>query len=106
MKVVYAECARQDIAAIYDYIASSNPTAAQVVEDAIRSTCEALAEFPYAAPATDEPNVRRAPLARYPYTIFYRVDAERRRVERSPASSTVPASRISNVFQKTIEPFG
>lgn len=81
MKVVYAERARQDIAAIYDYIALSNVRAAQVVEDHIRGTCEALAEFPFAAPATDEPGVRRAPLVRYPYTIFYRVDADRQRVE-------------------------
>lgn len=29
MKVVHAERVRQDIAAIYDYIALSNPTAAQ-----------------------------------------------------------------------------
>lgn len=81
MKVVYAERARQDIAAIYDYIALSNAPAAQVVEDAIRGTCEALADFPFAAPATDEPNVRRVPLVRYPYTIFYRVDEGLERVE-------------------------
>lgn len=81
MKVVYADRARQDVAAIYDHIALSNPRAAQAVEDAIRITCEALAEFPFAAPATDEPNVRRAPLAIYPYTIFYRVDNQRQCIE-------------------------
>jgi plasmid stabilization system protein ParE len=81
MKVVFAERARRDIEAIYDYIASSNPTAAQAVEGAIRITCEALAEFPYAAPATDEPSVRRAPLVTYPYTIFYRVDNQQQRIE-------------------------
>ena len=81
MKVVYAQRARRDIEDIYGYIALSNPAAAQAVEDAIRITCEALAEFPYAAPATDEPNVRRAPLVIYPYTIFYRVDDHRQRIE-------------------------
>jgi hypothetical protein len=40
MKVVYAERARQDIAEIYDAIASHGRDAAQRVENLIRSTCE------------------------------------------------------------------
>jgi plasmid stabilization system protein ParE len=40
-----------------------------------------LADFPYAAAATDEPNVRRVPLVRFPYTVFYRVDPVHRVVE-------------------------
>jgi len=94
MKVVYADRARQDIEAIYDHIALSNPAAAQAVEDAIRSTCLALAEFPYAAPATDEPNVRRAPLVIYPYTIFYRVDDEQQRIE---VARVIHGARITNL---------
>jgi len=81
MKVVYAERAKRDIGDIYDTIAPHNPTAAQRVEDMIRTACEGLADFPYAPPATDEPNVRRIPLVRYPYTIFYRVDPIRNLVE-------------------------
>jgi hypothetical protein len=41
----------------------------------IRATCEGLVDFPYASAATDEPNVRRVPLVRFPYTIFCRIDA-------------------------------
>lgn len=74
MKVVYAERARNDIADIYDSIARHNPVAAQRVEDKIHATCEGLADFPYASAATDEPNVRRIPLVRFPYTVFYRID--------------------------------
>lgn len=81
MKVVYAERARRDIGDIYDAIGAHNPTAAQRVEQMIRGVCEGLADFPYAASATDEPNVRRLPLVRYPYTIFYRVDLNRNLVE-------------------------
>jgi toxin ParE1/3/4 len=81
MKVVYAERARHDIADIYDSIAPHNPAAAQRVEDMIRATCEGLADFPYASAATDEPNVRRVPLVRLPYTIFFRIDAARDLVE-------------------------
>jgi plasmid stabilization system protein ParE len=57
--------------------APHNPAAAQRVEDVIRITCEGLGDFPYAAAATDEPNVRRVPLVRFPYTVFYRVDSIR-----------------------------
>ncbi|MEZ5844826.1 MAG: type II toxin-antitoxin system RelE/ParE family toxin [Hyphomicrobiaceae bacterium] len=81
MKVVYAERARQDIADIYTSIARHDVQAAQRVEDRIRQVCEGLAEFPYASAATDEPGVRRVPLVRYPYTVFYRVDDARQRVE-------------------------
>ena len=81
MRVVYAERARRDIGDIYDTIAPHNPKAAGRVEHMIRAACEGLADFPFAPAATDEPNVRRLPLVRYPYTIFYRVDPIRDLVE-------------------------
>jgi plasmid stabilization system protein ParE len=81
MKVVFAERARRDIGEIYDNIAQYNRDAAQRVEDAIRAACRGAGDLPYAAVATDEPNVRRLPLTRYPYTIFYRIDAARGQVE-------------------------
>lgn len=94
MKVVYAERARRDIGDIYDTIAAHNPTAAQRVEHAIRNACEDLADFPGAAPATDEPNVRRLPLVRYPYTIFYRVDLNRKLIE---IARVVHSARITDL---------
>ena len=57
--------------------APHNPAAAQRVEDVIRITCEGLGDFPYAAAATDEPNVRRA----LSLQVFYRVDSVRDVVE-------------------------
>ncbi len=81
MKVVYAERARQDIDDIYTSIAAHSAASAQRVEDLIRSTCESLADFPFAFAATDEPGVRRVPLVRYPYTAFYRVAVDRDVVE-------------------------
>lgn len=81
MKVVFAERARIDIAVIFDAIAAKNMAAALRVEALIREKCERLVDFPYAAFATDEPNVFRLPLVRYPYAIFYRVDPALDRVE-------------------------
>ena len=31
--------------------------------------------FPYASAKTDEPDIRRVPLVRHPYTIFFRINA-------------------------------
>lgn len=81
MKLVFAVSARQDIADIYSYITQQNAAAAQRVEDRIRATCEALRDFPYASIATDELGVRRVPLVRYPYSIYFRVNEASKQVE-------------------------
>ncbi len=81
MRVVFAEWARQDIAAIYDTIAERSPAAAQRVEDAIRLACERLPEFPYASAGTDEPGVFRRPLVKYRYAIFYRLRPDAQSIE-------------------------
>lgn len=90
---MFAERAQRDIGDIYDSIAQHNPDAAQRVEDAIRAGCEGLGDFPYASAATDEPNVRRLPLVRFPYTIFYRVDAARALVE---IARVIHAARVKD----------
>ena len=94
MNVVFAERAKSDIGEIYDSIVKHNPVAAQRVEDAIRANCLGLADFPYASAATDEPNVRRLPLVRYPYTIFFRIDVDRQLVE---IARVVHGARIKNL---------
>jgi plasmid stabilization system protein ParE len=96
MRVVYAERAKADIGAIHDAIAVDNPAGARRVEDRIRKACERLPEFPYAAAATDEPGIFRLPLVRYPYTIFYRIDAERGRIE---IARVVHSRRVRNLGQ-------
>jgi toxin ParE1/3/4 len=73
MKVRYTPVARADIDDINRRIAPHNPTAAQEVEDKIRATADALADFPGVGAATNLEDVRRLPLVRYPYTMFYRI---------------------------------
>lgn len=73
MKVVFAERARRDIAEIFDAIAAHRPAAAQRVEDVIRLNCERLGDFPSTAVKTDEPDLWRLPVVRYPYKIYYRL---------------------------------
>ena len=79
---------------IYDSIAKHNPVAAQRVEDAIRANCIGLADFPFASAATDEAHVRRLQLVRYPYTIFFRINVARQRVE---IARVLHGARIKNL---------
>jgi toxin ParE1/3/4 len=86
--------ARADIGDIYDKIARRSPVNAPRVEDKIRATCEALADFPFASARTDAPNVRRVPVVRYPYTIFFRVNAAAGLVE---IARVIHSARVKNL---------
>ncbi len=96
MRVVYAERARRDISEIFDSIAKHSSVSARRVEAAIRIQCERLAEFPYAAAATDEPRVFRVPMIRYPYTVFYRVNLALDRIE---VARVLRSARIRDLQQ-------
>ena len=74
MRLRYTPRSQREIADIHDYIAKDNPAAARRVEEAIHAQCERVAERPRAGAMTDEEDVRRMPIVRYPYTIFYRID--------------------------------
>jgi len=74
MRVRFTRRAKRDISEIYDWLADRNPLAARQVEDFILKASLGLAEFPMMGVPTDLVQVRRLPLVRYPYTIFYRVD--------------------------------
>jgi toxin ParE1/3/4 len=77
MRVRYTAQAQIDIDDIYNYIALDNPAAARRVEDYIRFAIEMLATFPRLGVATDEEDVRRMPIGRFPYTVFYRVEDQK-----------------------------
>jgi toxin ParE1/3/4 len=81
LKVRFAPAARSDIEGIFRAIAQHDPFAAQRVEDTLRWTAEGLGRFPGLGVPTDIENVRRLPVVRYPYTIFYRVNASGGTVE-------------------------
>ena len=74
MKVRFTPRARRDMAEIHDWIALRNPAAARRVEDYVREVSRGLEDFPMVGALTDLAQVRRLPLVRYPYTIYYRVD--------------------------------
>lgn len=73
MRLRFTLLAQQDIQQIYDRISAEDRLAAQRVEDLIRQKCERLAVFPRIGSRTDMDDVRRLPLVRWPYTIFYQI---------------------------------
>lgn len=89
MKARYAPRAVTDLGEIADFIRQFNP--AVIAERCFASTpanvraeiqrmVETLERFPYSGPRTRLEEVRRIVVRRYPYIIYYIVDAARREV--------------------------
>jgi toxin ParE1/3/4 len=76
MQVEYTRQVRSDLTAIRDYIAKDNPAAAKKVVTAIEAEIELLGYFPWHGRKTELPGVMARVLSRYPYIVFYRVEAD------------------------------
>src|SRR3954451_17710431 len=76
MKVRYSETALAEINEIFAYISEQNAPAAKRVVARIERTINNLGDFPEMAQETREPGVRRIPAGRYPYLVYYTVEAE------------------------------
>lgn len=95
MKVRFTLRARADLEDIFAHLDQRAPAAARSVKAMIERQIAQLGDFPYMAPATDEPGIRELTMTRYPYKIYYEVegdevrilhirDARRRRRRREP----------------------
>lgn len=74
MKVRYSKLALAQLDAILSDLAGKNPTAAQHFENRVRAVIERIGQFPEGfQEVAERPGVRRVPLVRYPYLIFYKV---------------------------------
>jgi plasmid stabilization system protein ParE len=77
MRLVLSQLALAELDAILGFIGRQSPLGATHVEARIRRAFELIASHPEAAQRVDErPGVRRLPLARYPYVIYYEIGAE------------------------------
>ena len=94
MKVRITPAAQSDIEGVYCKIAMHNPQAAQAVEDLIRETIENLQFFPGVGVTIDVEDVRRLPLVRYPYTLYYRINLSEPAVE---ILRVVPSATIKDL---------
>ena len=80
MKLAYARRALEDMAEIDAHIRAQDPETAKNVAREIQARCAALALNPFLNPTTDMRNVRRMPLTRYPFTVYYRTNTPRRQI--------------------------
>ncbi len=77
MKVVYTDEALRDVEAIAEWLAAYYPTVAPAVEKRIRSVVAHISRFPQSSrKSAGRAGVRAAPLVRYPYVIFYRLNGD------------------------------
>jgi plasmid stabilization system protein ParE len=75
VKVVYTEPALRDLDEITAWLKRHYPGLGRAVERRLEIVVGHLALWPESMRrSADRPNVRVAPLGRYPYKIFYRVD--------------------------------
>lgn len=76
MKIRYTDTAAVELEDILAYIAERNPSAGAALALRVERTIATLLEFPEMAQVTDEPDVRRMPVGRYPFMIFYIVEED------------------------------
>ena len=76
MKIRYTETALVEINEVFSYISERNAPAAKRVVARIEQTIQNLGDFPEMAQEADEPGVRRMPVTRYPFIVFYAIDAD------------------------------
>lgn len=101
MIIVYAPRALRDIDELLAYIQQRNPAAARTISLAIERAVELSAQVPLTGGKTDVPHLYHRPLVRYPYTIFYSVDADRDRIE---ILRVVHGARVKNLARLPDDP--
>jgi len=77
MKLVLSRFALAELDEILRFIRERSPLGARNVETRMRRAFDHIANHPEAAErVVQRPSVRRLPLARYPYVIYYEVGSE------------------------------
>jgi plasmid stabilization system protein ParE len=74
MRLVLSRFALAELDEILGYISERSPLGAKHVEARVRRAFDHIAQYPEAAERLEQrPGVRRLPLARYPYVIYYEI---------------------------------
>jgi toxin ParE1/3/4 len=76
MRVRYTVPAQSDLDEIYTYVSENNPFAAERIKRQIKIDAESLGDVPFIARESGYPGVRIRKVRRYPYLIFYSVEAD------------------------------
>ena len=77
MKARFSRLALGELNAILENIAANDPAAAARFEHRVQRIVERIGQFPDSAQeVVERPGVRRVPLVRYPYAIYYKIMPE------------------------------
>ena len=76
MRVRFTPRARNDLAAILQYIDERSPRGTQNMKRAIRKTIQLIGEFPEGGRHAGEQKTRVLPVGRYPYLIYWSIEAD------------------------------
>jgi len=78
MKVIFTDTALGELGEIFEYLSSNYPTLVGPLEQRIEAVLRRLQQWPESAPkVTQRPDVRVAPLIRFPYRVYYRIANEK-----------------------------
>ena len=75
MKARYTPRAVADLVEIADYIRQFSPASSRKVRDEIQRAIAMLERFPFSGPRTNVDSVRKVVVRRYPYIVYYAVEA-------------------------------
>jgi plasmid stabilization system protein ParE len=75
MRVRYTLRARSDLQAIIEYIVERNPVGAPNLKRAMNRTLELIGQYPAGGRRIGEQGTRVLPVGRYPYLIYWSVEA-------------------------------
>lgn len=75
MRVRYTPRARDDLQAIIDYLSNQSLQGAQNVKRSLDATIKLIGNFPDSGRLAGEDGVRVLPLGRYPYLVYWIVEA-------------------------------
>jgi toxin ParE1/3/4 len=97
MKLVFSRLALDELDEILSYIAERSPSGAARVEARMRRAFEHIGRYPQAAERVVQRSaVRRLPLIRYPYVVYYEVGAGEVTIPAYPARRPTPAGIIAH----------
>lgn len=75
MKVRYTPRARDDLGAILAHLEHHSPQSARTVMRAMQKTVSLIGQFPESGRLVDEQATRVLPAGRYPYLIYWSIEA-------------------------------
>ena len=76
MKIRYTPRALADLQEIYFYLRKLSPSGADNVRTAIKNSVNAIGREPHRGQATDKHDIKRAPIIRYRYAVYFRVASD------------------------------